>query len=145
MIDAGLDYLTLDRAAETLSGGEAQRIAWQPDRPGLVGVMYILDEPSIGFINGIPTPHRTWSLRPKTGDRRGTRRDDHAADHVVDMGLGAGSRWDGGQRRHTRTRQASEASQPGNICRALWHQSAREQFSAQDDRWLSLKGATKTI
>ena len=48
--DVGLDYLTLDRSAETLSGGEAQRIRLASQvGSGLTGVMYILDEPSIGL------------------------------------------------------------------------------------------------
>ena len=50
MNDVGLNYLTLDRSAETLSGGEAQRIRLASQiGSGLVGVMYILDEPSIGL------------------------------------------------------------------------------------------------
>ncbi len=50
LVDVGLDYLTLDRSAETLSGGEAQRIRLASQiGSGLVGVMYILDEPSIGL------------------------------------------------------------------------------------------------
>ena len=50
LADVGLDYLTLDRSAETLSGGEAQRIRLASQvGSGLVGVMYILDEPSIGL------------------------------------------------------------------------------------------------
>jgi excinuclease ABC subunit A len=49
LVDVGLNYLTLDRSAETLSGGEAQRIRLASQiGAGLVGVMYILDEPSIG-------------------------------------------------------------------------------------------------
>ena len=48
--DVGLDYLTLSRAAATLSGGEAQRIRLATQiGSGLVGVMYVLDEPSIGL------------------------------------------------------------------------------------------------
>ena len=48
--EVGLDYLTLDRKADTLSGGEAQRIRLASQiGAGLVGVMYILDEPSIGL------------------------------------------------------------------------------------------------
>ena len=48
--DVGLDYLSLNRSAETLSGGEAQRIRLASQiGSGLVGVMYILDEPSIGL------------------------------------------------------------------------------------------------
>ena len=50
LIDVGLDYLTLSRAAGTLSGGEAQRIRLATQiGSGLVGVLYILDEPSIGL------------------------------------------------------------------------------------------------
>ncbi len=48
LVNVGLDYLTLDRSADTLSGGEAQRIRLASQiGAGLVGVMYILDEPSI--------------------------------------------------------------------------------------------------
>ena len=50
LVNVGLDYLTLDRNADTLSGGEAQRIRLASQiGAGLVGVMYILDEPSIGL------------------------------------------------------------------------------------------------
>ncbi len=50
LVNVGLEYLTLDRTAETLSGGEAQRIRLASQiGSGLVGVMYILDEPSIGL------------------------------------------------------------------------------------------------
>ena len=50
LIDVGLDYLTLDRSADTLSGGEAQRIRLASQiGSGLIGVMYVLDEPSIGL------------------------------------------------------------------------------------------------
>lgn len=50
LVDVGLDYLTLSRAAGTLSGGEAQRIRLATQiGSGLVGVVYILDEPSIGL------------------------------------------------------------------------------------------------
>ncbi|MBA1329948.1 hypothetical protein QQ73_01705, partial [Candidatus Endoriftia persephone str. Guaymas] len=50
LVNVGLDYLTLDRSAETLSGGEAQRIRLASQiGAGLVGVMYVLDEPSIGL------------------------------------------------------------------------------------------------
>lgn len=50
LVDVGLDYLSLDRAASTLSGGEAQRIRLATQiGSGLVGVLYVLDEPSIGL------------------------------------------------------------------------------------------------
>ena len=50
LVNVGLNYLTLSRSAETLSGGEAQRIRLASQiGAGLVGVMYVLDEPSIGL------------------------------------------------------------------------------------------------
>lgn len=50
LVNVGLDYLTLSRSAETLSGGESQRIRLASQiGAGLVGVMYVLDEPSIGL------------------------------------------------------------------------------------------------
>ena len=50
LVNVGLDYLTLERSADTLSGGEAQRIRLASQiGAGLVGVMYVLDEPSIGL------------------------------------------------------------------------------------------------
>ena len=100
--DVGLNYLSLDRSADTLSGGEAQRIRLASQiGSGLTGVMYVLDEPSIG-------------LHQRDNERLiGTLRDlrdlgnsvlvvEHdedmirAADHCVDMGPGAGVH--GGQR-----------------------------------------------
>ena len=94
----GLDYLTLDRLASTLSGGEAQRINLATSLgSSLVGTLYVLDEPSIG-------------LHPRDNERLirilGQLRDQgntvlvvehdadmiRASDHVVDLGLGAGTR-----------------------------------------------------
>ena len=96
LIDVGLHYLALDRAAPTLSGGEAQRIRLASQvGAGLVGVLYILDEPSIG-------------LHPRDNDRLLTtlrrlaelgntvvvvEHDEdtmRAADHLVDFGPGPG-------------------------------------------------------
>ena len=96
MVDVGLDYLTLDRSAATLSGGEGQRIRLATQvGSSLVGVMYVLDEPTIG-------------LHPRDCDRLlGTLKElrdrgntvlvvEHdpatirASDHVIDMGPGAG-------------------------------------------------------
>ena len=98
LLDVGLDYLTLDRAAGTLAGGEAQRIRLATQiGSGLVGVLYILDEPSIG-------------LHPRDNDRllatlRRLRdmgntvivveHDEEtmwAADHLIDFGPGPGVR-----------------------------------------------------
>jgi excinuclease ABC subunit A len=94
--DVGLDYLSLDRSAETLSGGEAQRIRLASQiGSGLVGVMYILDEPSIGLhqrdnkrLLGTLT-----HLRDIGNTVIVVEHDEEAilsADHIVDLGPGAG-------------------------------------------------------
>ncbi|MHC4778527.1 MAG: excinuclease ABC subunit UvrA, partial [Planctomycetota bacterium] len=96
MTEVGLDYLTLDRRAGTLSGGEAQRIRLATQvGSALVGVCYVLDEPTIGL-------HARDNLRllkslKRLRDRRNTVivvEHDHdtmrAAEYVVDMGPGAG-------------------------------------------------------
>ena len=92
----GLDYLTLDRAARTLSGGEAQRIRLATQiGSGLVGVMYILDEPSIGLhqrdnerlldtMRHLRNLGNTLILVEHDEDTI------KAADHVIDIGPGAG-------------------------------------------------------
>jgi excinuclease ABC subunit A len=99
--DVGLTYLTLDRAADTLSGGEAQRIRLASQiGSGLTGVMYVLDEPSIGLHQRdnarlIATLKR---LRDLGNTVLVVEHDEdaiRAADHVVDMGPGAGAH--GGQ------------------------------------------------
>ncbi|MDX1606082.1 MAG: excinuclease ABC subunit UvrA, partial [Candidatus Competibacterales bacterium] len=96
LVDVGLDYLTLDRPADTLSGGEAQRIRLASQiGAGLVGVMYVLDEPSIGLHprdNG-----RLLATLARLRDLGNTvivvEHDEdaiRAADYVVDIGPGAG-------------------------------------------------------
>ena len=94
--DVGLDYLSLGRSAETLSGGEAQRIRLASQiGSGLVGVMYILDEPSIGLHQR--DNKRLLSTLTHLRDIGNTvivvEHDEEAilaADHVVDLGPGAG-------------------------------------------------------
>ena len=94
--DVGLDYLTLDRSADTLSGGEAQRIRLASQiGAGLVGVMYILDEPSIGLHQR--DNRRLLDTLVHLRDMGNTvivvEHDEEAirsADHVIDMGPGAG-------------------------------------------------------
>ena len=94
--DVGLNYLSLDRSADTLSGGEAQRIRLASQiGSGLTGVMYVLDEPSIGLHQRdnerlIGTLRR---LRDLGNSVLVVEHDEdliRSADHVVDMGLGAG-------------------------------------------------------
>lgn len=94
--EVGLNYLTLNRSAETLSGGEAQRIRLASQiGSGLVGVMYILDEPSIGLHQRDNT--RLLKTLTHLRDLGNTvivvEHDEEAileADHVVDIGPGAG-------------------------------------------------------
>jgi excinuclease ABC subunit A len=94
--DVGLDYLSLDRSADTLSGGEAQRIRLASQiGSGLVGVMYILDEPSIGLHQR--DNQRLLGTLVHLRDIGNTvivvEHDQDAilaADHVVDLGPGAG-------------------------------------------------------
>ncbi|MEK9647802.1 MAG: excinuclease ABC subunit UvrA, partial [Gammaproteobacteria bacterium] len=96
LIDVGLNYLTLNRSAETLSGGEAQRIRLASQiGAGLVGVMYILDEPSIG-LHQRDNDRLLKTLR-HLRDLGNTvivvEHDEEAiasADHIIDIGPGAG-------------------------------------------------------
>ena len=99
--NVGLDYLSLDRSADTLSGGEAQRIRLASQiGSGLTGVMYVLDEPSIGLHQRDNA--RLLAMLKHLRDLGNTvivvEHDEEAinsADHVVDMGPGAGEH--GGQ------------------------------------------------
>jgi excinuclease ABC subunit A len=96
LVNVGLDYLTLDRSADTLSGGEAQRIRLASQiGAGLVGVMYVLDEPSIGLHQR--DNQRLLNTLIRLRDLGNTvivvEHDEEAiktAQHVVDMGPGAG-------------------------------------------------------
>ncbi|MFI4914610.1 MAG: excinuclease ABC subunit UvrA [Steroidobacterales bacterium] len=97
LVDVGLDYLSLDRGAGTLSGGEAQRIRLASQvGSGLTGVMYILDEPSIGLHQRDNA--RLLGTLKRLRDLGNTlivvEHDEDAirnADHVVDLGPGAGA------------------------------------------------------
>ena len=96
LLDVGLDYLTLSRAASTLSGGEAQRIRLATQiGSGLMGVLYILDEPSIGLHqrdnNRLLATLR--HLRDLGNTLIVVEHDEdtmYAADHIIDIGPGAG-------------------------------------------------------
>ncbi len=96
LVDVGLDYLSLNRAAGTLSGGEAQRIRLATQiGSGLVGVLYVLDEPSIGLHQR--DNHRLIETLVRLRDLGNTlivvEHDEDTiktADWVVDIGPGAG-------------------------------------------------------
>ena len=109
LIDVGLEYLTLSRSAGTLSGGEAQRIRLATQiGSGLTGVLYILDEPSIGLHQR--DNDRLLATLKKLRDLGNTlivvEHDEdtmYAADQIIDIGPGAGTH--GGQvmaQRHSR-------------------------------------------
>jgi excinuclease ABC subunit A len=96
LIDVGLDYLSLDRAAHTLSGGEGQRIRLATQiGASLVGVLYVLDEPSVG-LHARDNARLLEALRRLVVKGNSVLVVEHdrdaimAADHVVDMGPGAG-------------------------------------------------------
>ncbi len=96
LLDVGLEYLTLDRAAATLSGGEAQRIRLASQLGSeLSGVMYVLDEPSIGLhqrdnLRLIATLRRLRDLGNSVIVVEHDAETIESADHVVDFGPGAG-------------------------------------------------------
>lgn len=96
LVNVGLDYLTLDRSADTLSGGEAQRIRLASQiGAGLVGVMYVLDEPSIGLHqrDNQRLLNTLFRLRDLGNTVIVVEHDEdaiNAADHIVDIGPGAG-------------------------------------------------------
>ncbi len=96
LIDVGLNYLTLSRSADTLSGGEAQRIRLASQiGAGLVGVMYILDEPSIGLHqrDNDRLLRTLFHLRDIGNTVIVVEHDEDAirhADHIIDIGPGAG-------------------------------------------------------
>ncbi|MGH8668878.1 MAG: excinuclease ABC subunit UvrA, partial [Burkholderiales bacterium] len=96
LVNVGLDYLALERAAETLSGGEGQRIRLASQiGSGLTGVMYVLDEPSIGLHQRdnerlIATLKHLRDLGNSVIVVEHDEEAIRAADHVLDMGPGAG-------------------------------------------------------
>ena len=96
LVDVGLDYLTLNRSAESLSGGEAQRIRLATQIGSrLVGVLYILDEPSIGLHQRdnarlLATLRRLRDLGNTVIVVEHDEETIRAADHVIDLGPGAG-------------------------------------------------------
>ncbi len=148
--DVGLSYLTLDRSAETLSGGEAQRIRLASQvGSGLTGVMYILDEPSIGLH---PRDNRRLLATLKRLRDLGNtvivvEHDEEAireADHVVDMGPGAGAH--GGQVVAAGTPeqiQANEASLTGQYLSGRRRIAVPPQRSGRSaQRQIRIRGAS---
>ncbi|MBU6439925.1 MAG: excinuclease ABC subunit UvrA [Betaproteobacteria bacterium] len=146
--DVGLRYLSLDRSADTLSGGEAQRIRLASQiGSGLTGVMYVLDEPSIGLHQRdndrlIATLKH---LRDLGNSVLVVEHDEdmiRAADHVVDMGPGAGIH--GGEVVAQGTPEAvaaDPASLTGQYLSGRRHAAATASRRAPGEQWLELAGA----
>ncbi len=146
----GVSYLTLDRASDTLSGGELQRVRLATSiGSGLVGVCYILDEPSIGLH---PADHDRLIACVRQLQQQGNtvvivEHDEatmRAADFLVDMGPGAGSH--GGEIVSQGTPD-EVARDPGSVTGPFL--SGKQRISIPDrrrepkaSRWLSLKGVT---
>ena len=148
LLNVGLDYLTLDRTAPTLSGGEAQRIrlASQIGR-GLVGVMYVLDEPSIGL-----HPRDNRRLLDTLGQLRDqgntviiVEHDEEtmwASDHVVDFGPGAGI--NGGEivaEGSPGVLAASTESLTGKYLSGKKTIPVPSSRRGANDKWLAIRGA----
>lgn len=149
LVKVGLNYLTLSRSAETLSGGEAQRIRLASQiGAGLVGVMYVLDEPSIGLHQR--DNDRLLEALVRLRDLGNTvivvEHDEdaiRAADYVVDMGPGAGAL--GGEVMAQGTpKQIEQAPQSltGQYLRGEQYIAVPEKrIEARENQWVHLKGA----
>ena len=148
--NVGLDYLMLSRSAETLSGGEAQRIRLASQiGAGLVGVMYVLDEPSIGLHQR--DNERLLQTLTRLRDLGNTvivvEHDEDAirqADYVVDIGPGAGVH--GGEivaHGSPADLEKAERSWTGKyLSGEVRIEVPKQRVKPQDERWLHLKGAT---
>ena len=149
LVDVGLDYLTIDRAADTLSGGEAQRIRLASQiGAGLVGVMYTLDEPSIGLHQR--DNNRLINTLTRLRDLGNTvivvEHDEdmiRTADHVLDIGPGAGAH--GGRIVAQGTPEEVAASEDSLTGQYLSGRRTiavpEERIAPHPDRWLTVRGA----
>ncbi|MCC7077486.1 MAG: excinuclease ABC subunit UvrA, partial [Acidimicrobiia bacterium] len=148
LVDVGLDYLTLHRAAGTLSGGEAQRIRLATQiGSGLVGVLYILDEPSIGLHQRdnrrlIETLERLRNLGNTLIVVEHDEETIRSADWVVDIGPGAGEH--GGEivaAGPVAEIEASDRSLTGAYLTGRRRIETPSVRRSPDDRWLVVRGA----
>jgi len=149
LVNVGLDYLSLDRSADTLSGGESQRIRLASQiGSGLTGVMYVLDEPSIGLHQRdndrlIGTLKHLRDLGNSVIVVEHDEDAIRAADFIVDMGPGAGAH--GGEIIASGTLADVEANKKSLTGQYM---AGRRQIEVPSDRtppfthWLKLIGAT---
>ncbi|WP_054014259.1 excinuclease ABC subunit UvrA [Pseudoalteromonas sp. R3] len=149
LINVGLNYLSLERSADTLSGGEAQRIRLASQiGAGLVGVMYVLDEPSIGLHQR--DNDRLLSTLTHLRDLGNTvivvEHDEdaiRAADHIIDIGPGAGVH--GGYVVAQGSREdimANSESLTGQYLSGKQAIAIPAQRHQPGDQWLALNGAS---
>ncbi|TMP33002.1 excinuclease ABC subunit UvrA [Pseudoalteromonas rubra] len=149
LINVGLNYLSLERSADTLSGGEAQRIRLASQiGAGLVGVMYVLDEPSIGLHQR--DNDRLLSTLTHLRDLGNTvivvEHDEdaiRAADHIIDIGPGAGVH--GGYVVAEGSREdimANSESLTGQYLSGKQEIAIPAQRHQPGDQWLALNGAS---
>ncbi len=138
--DVGLNYLSLDRSADSLSGGEAQRIRLASQiGSGLTGVMYVLDEPSIG-LHQRDNERLIGTLRHLRDLGNSVLVVEHdedmirAADHVIDMGPGAGVH---GGRVIAQGTPDEVAAHPDSLTGRYLAHTLRIEVPAQRHRWAS--------
>ncbi len=149
LVNVGLNYLSLDRSADTLSGGEAQRIRLASQiGAGLVGVMYVLDEPSIGLhqrdndrllatLNHLKDLGNTVIVVEHDEDAI------RAADYVLDIGPGAGIH--GGRIMAEGTPEevmANKASLTGQYLNGTRSIAIPTERKPPAENWLTIKGAS---
>ena len=148
LLDVGLEYLSLGRSASTLSGGEAQRIRLASQiGSGLVGVLYVLDEPSIGLHQRdnrrlIDTLERMRDLGNTVLVVEHDEETVRVADHVVDIGPGAGEY--GGTVVHSGTVGAllqNKASLTGQYLAGSKVIPVPQKRRVPNDNWLGVRGA----
>ena len=150
LIDVGLDYLTINRSAGTLSGGEAQRIRLATQiGSGLVGVLYVLDEPSIGLhqrdnMRLIQTLKRLRDLGNTLIVVEHDEETMREADHIVDIGPLAGAR--GGRVIASGTLE-DVVTKPDSITGQFLSGERRieipEERKVPGEAWLSIEGASE--
>ncbi len=148
LTDVGLPYLTLDREAGTLSGGETQRIRLATQiGGGLSGVLYVLDEPSIGLHqrDNDRLLQTLFRLRDKGNSVVVVEHDEdtiRAAEHIADLGPGAGRR--GGRLIAQGTPEEimrHPDSPTGKYLRGEWTLGAVKTRAATDSGWITVRGA----
>jgi excinuclease ABC subunit A len=150
LVNVGLNYLTLNRSADTLSGGEAQRIRLASQiGAGLVGVMYVLDEPSIGLHQR--DNDRLLATLTHLRDLGNTvivvEHDEdaiRAADYVLDIGPGAGIH---GGRIMAEGTPEEVTNNPNSLTGQFLKGTRKievpgERLTPDEDKWLTIKGAS---